>query len=36
MSLPDFQLKQKELSPSYIGVESRRVTTEVGYSTTVY
>ena len=32
-SLPDFQSKERESSPSYISVESSRVPTEVEYST---
>ena len=33
MSLPDFQLKENESSPSYIGVESSCVPNEVYYIT---
>ena len=36
MSLADFQSKDKESYPSYICVESSRVSTEVDYSTKVY
>ena len=35
-SLPYFQSKENESFPSYIGVESIRVTTEGDYSTKVY
>ena len=35
MSLPYFQSKEKKSSPSYIGVESVRVQTEVYYSNIV-
>ena len=36
ISLPEVQTKGKESSPSYIGVESRRVSNEVDYTTTIY
>ena len=35
-SLPELQSKEKESSPSYIGVDSSRVSSEVDYTTTIY